>query len=169
MTAKLAIAYYDYGNIRGRTLTHATRGNTIGFGAEQNDYDILDILGEVSFDLGVPVKLLGQYVNNIDVASGNEQDTATNFGFIIGSKPRNLWDWRVRYYYRVVEADAVVDAFSHSDFHDGGTNSKGSVIGVDIGVARGVALNFTYYNTEAETGLKDDRQRFQADLVIQFM
>ena len=167
--AKLAVAYYDYGNIRGRTLTHATRGNTLGFGAEQNDYDILDILGEISFDLGVPVKLLGQYVNNLDVASGNDQDTAYNFGFFVGNKPSKLGDWRVRYYYRVVEADAVVDAFSHSDFNDGGTNSKGSVIGVDVGLARGVELNFTYHNTEVKTGLKDERQKFQADLVIKFM
>ena len=167
--AKLAIAYYDYGNIRGRTLTHATSGNTLGLGTEQNDYDILDILVEVSFDWGVPVKLLAQYVNNLDVASGNQQNTATYFGFIVGEKPRQLGDWRVRYSYRVVEADAVVDAFSHSDFHGGGTNSKGSEMGVDIGLAQGVALNFTYYHTEVESGLKDDRQRFQADLVIKFM
>lgn len=167
--AKLAIAYYDYGNIRGRTLTHATSGNTLGFGAEQNDYDILDILGEVTFDLGVPVKLLGQYVNNIDVASGNKQNTATHFGIVVGNKPRKLGDWRVRYSYRVVAADAVVDAFTHSDFHGGGTNSRGSEMGVDIGLAQGVALNFTYYNTQVETGPKDDRQRFQADLVIKFM
>jgi len=119
--------------------------------------------------LGVPVKLLAQYVNNIDVASGNPQDTATQFGFIVGNQPGKLWDWRVRYSYRVVEADAVVDAFSHSDFHGGGTNSKGSELGVDVGLAQGVALNFTYYNTEVETGLKNDRQRFQADLVIKFM
>ena len=67
------------------------------------------------------------------------------------------------------EADAVVDAFTHSDFHGGGTNSRGSEMGVDIGLAQGVALNFTYYNTQVETGPKDDRQRFQADLVIKFM
>ncbi len=85
------------------------------------------------------------------------------------SPPGQVGDWRVRYSYRVVAADAVVDAFTHSDFHGGGTNSRGSEMGVDIGLAQGVALNFTYYNTQVETGLKDDRQRFQADLVIKFM
>ena len=52
MKAKLALAYYDYDNTRGRTLDHATSGNTQGFGAEQNDYDLIDILGEIFFDLG---------------------------------------------------------------------------------------------------------------------
>ena len=168
MTAKIALAYYDYDNTRGRTLDHATSGNTLGFGAEQNDYDLIDILGEISFDLGVPVKVFGQYVNNTDTASGNGQDTAINFGLIVGAKPKQFGDWQFRYYYRVVEADAVVDALSDSDFHGSGTNSKGSEFGLDVGVVKGVAVNLTYFITQAESGPKNDRQRFQGDLLFKF-
>jgi hypothetical protein len=38
--------------------------------------------------------------------------------------------------YKYLEADAVVDAFTDSDFHLGGTNAKGWILGVDIGLAK---------------------------------
>ena len=38
---------------------------------------------------------------------------------------KNRWDWRVYGYYKYLEADAVIDAFTDPDFHFGGTNARG--------------------------------------------
>jgi hypothetical protein len=50
-------------------------------------------------------------------------------------------DWNVGVAYRYLESDSVMDAFTDSDFHLGGTNAKGYIFGGAFGVAHNV--NFT--------------------------
>jgi hypothetical protein len=45
-------------------------------------------------------------------------------------------DWRVFAAYRYLERDAVLDAFTDSDFALGGTDSEGYFVGFDLGVTR---------------------------------
>ena len=47
-----------------------------------------------------------------------------------------LWDWNVSLGYKYLESDAVVDGFTDSDFHLGGTNAKGYILGGNLGVAK---------------------------------
>jgi hypothetical protein len=45
-------------------------------------------------------------------------------------------DWRAFAAYRYLERDAVIDAFTDSDFGLGGTDTEGYIVGFDIGVSR---------------------------------
>ena len=159
--AKLAVAYYDFLHVKGVALP-------VGGTVLAEDFDVLDVLGELNFDLGLPVRLQAQFVKNLDASTGNSEDSAYHLGLVLGNKIWDAGDWKFRYYYRVVEADAVVGVFSDSDFHGGGTNYRGSEFGLDIGVAKGVALNFTYFITQADEGPKNDLNILQADIIFKF-
>ncbi len=49
-------------------------------------------------------------------------------------EPRSFGAWNVSLGYKYIEPDAVPDAFTDSDFHLGGTNAKGFVIGGSLGI-----------------------------------
>ena len=166
--AKLAVAYYDFSHVKGTALPNATSGNTLVGGGLAEDFDVLDVLGELNFDLGLPVRLQAQFVKNLGTSTGNSEDSAYHLGLVLGNKIWNAGDWKFRYFYRVVEADAVLDVFSDSDFHGGGTNYTGNEFGLDVGLAKGVALNFTYFITQVDEGPKNDRNRLQADIIFKF-
>ena len=52
--------------------------------------------------------------------------------------------WRVFGGYKHLERDAVLDAFTDSDFHLGGTDAKGWLLGGDYGLARNTWLTMRY-------------------------
>lgn len=54
---------------------------------------------------------------------------------------RERGQWSAQFGYRRVESDAVVDAFTDSDFHLGGTNAKGYYLGGSYGIAHNTWLN----------------------------
>jgi hypothetical protein len=51
-----------------------------------------------------------------------------------------LWDWQVFGSYKYLQRDAVLDAFTDSDFHLGGTDAQGYIIGGKLGLAKDVWL-----------------------------
>jgi len=58
-------------------------------------------------------------------------------------------DWNMSLAYRYVERDAVLDAFTDSIFHNGGTNAKGWVLGAQYGLAKNTWLDMHWYSTDA--------------------
>jgi polyhydroxyalkanoate synthesis regulator phasin len=60
--------------------------------------------------------------------------------------------WRVYLGYRYVERDAVLDAFTDSDFHLGGTDSKGYFIGSDYFITRRVFARLRYLSANEIDG-----------------
>jgi hypothetical protein len=105
------------------------------------------------------VTLTGDYVNNlgyntadVNARVGTAMKTETQ-GFMVGlsvGKPetRIAGDWRVLLNYKYLEADAVLDGFTESDFHLGGTNAKGWILGADLGLARNVWLNTRWFSAD---------------------
>ncbi len=68
-----------------------------------------------------------------------------NQGYQVGiqlgtPKIKTRGDWSVNLGYRYLESDAVLDSVTDSDFHLGGTNSKGFIVGADIGVAKNLVV-----------------------------
>ena len=57
-------------------------------------------------------------------------------------------DWQVFATYRYVQSDAVLDAFTDSDFHLGGTNTKGYIVGGSYGIAKNTWLTARYYSAD---------------------
>jgi hypothetical protein len=57
-------------------------------------------------------------------------------------------DWSTFIAYRYIERDAVLDAFTDSVFHLGGTNAKGWVIGASYGLAKNTFLQFRWLSSD---------------------
>jgi hypothetical protein len=51
---------------------------------------------------------------------------------------KQLWDWNVHVGYKWLESDAVIDAFTDSDFGLGGTNLKGYFVGANVALGQNV-------------------------------
>jgi Putative porin len=77
---------------------------------------------------------------------------------------RDRWDWNFNVGYKYIESDAVVDAFTDSDFHLGGTNAKGYYIGGGIGIAKDVDLSAHLFSAREVTGSPYSVDVVQVDL-----
>ncbi|NJD33763.1 MAG: hypothetical protein FIA96_02825 [Betaproteobacteria bacterium] len=90
---------------------------------------------------------------------------------------RRFNDWSVYLAYRYVERDAVLDAFTDSLFHQGGTNAKGWMAGIQYGLAKNTWLNLRWLSTGsishsdemlAGTGKRYDIDTVNLDLNARF-
>jgi hypothetical protein len=123
----------------------------------------LDILG-----LPLPLSLYGQYVKNPN-ANGvdDNEDTAYMLGFLT-----RFWEIGVNYSYRDVERNAVVGAFTDSDFASGFTASKGSKLQLSYNITKNFQFATTYFYTESDASnpAKPGAQTntFQMDLIATF-
>lgn len=84
------------------------------------------------------------------------------------TKPRKWGEWRAMAGYRYLETDAVPDAFPDSDFHLGGTNTKGYTIGATFGVMEGVALGTRWMSANEVSGSPLSIDVLQVDLSAEF-
>jgi hypothetical protein len=76
--------------------------------------------------------------------------------------------WKAYYYYKSVQSDAVVDAFTDSDFHRGGTNAKGWILGGDVGLGRNYWLALKWMSADSISGTPLGIDTLQADLNARF-
>jgi hypothetical protein len=77
-------------------------------------------------------------------------------------------DWQAFIGYRYVETDAVLDAFTDSDFHLGGTNAKGFMIGGQYAIYKNTWLQARWMSADEVTGLPLAIDVFQLDLNAKF-
>jgi hypothetical protein len=77
---------------------------------------------------------------------------------------RERWNWNLNVGYKYIESDSVVDAFTDSDFHLGGTNAKGYFFGGGVGIARDVDLSARWYSAREVTGPAYSVDVIQVDL-----
>lgn len=78
------------------------------------------------------------------------------------------WDWNASFSYLRLDPDATLDAFTNSDFHLGGTNAKGWVIGGNLGLAKNVVLSARWLSADAVYGPPMAVDIFQLDLTTTF-
>jgi hypothetical protein len=76
--------------------------------------------------------------------------------------------WNIFTFYKYVEADAVLDAYTDSDFHLGGTNAKGWVVGGNYGLMKNVWATGRWLSTDVVTGPKYSNDVLQLDLNTRF-
>ena len=77
--------------------------------------------------------------------------------------------WRVTAGYRYVQRDAVLDAWTDSDFRGGGTNTRGPFFVADFGLASQVWLRAKYMNADTIDGAAPFSQdSLQVDLNARF-
>jgi hypothetical protein len=108
--------------------------------------------------------LAGRPYNN-NGAGGGSFCAATNPATFVGGKngyrgelivgaidPLKRGEWRANAGYRYLQSDAVLDAFTDSDFHLGGTNSKGYFIGGSYAVRNGLVLGARWLSANEISG-----------------
>lgn len=78
------------------------------------------------------------------------------------------WHWRAFVAYRYLQQDAVLDAFTDSDFHLGGTDAEGYQLGFDVGLSRGTWLRLRYLTANEIDGPPLGIDVWQLDLNGQF-
>lgn len=151
-------SYYNFDNVKGfpplfsatdnfgNALARAILGGTALYA---NDFDIIE--GFTEFTIPVwerPLVLYGDIAYNMaDIDKSYDEDTnplAWALGMSYG-RCVTPHSWSLRYEYRYVGRDAVVGAFTDSDFGGGGTNSKGHILGADFMVLKNTRLAVTYF------------------------
>lgn len=78
------------------------------------------------------------------------------------------WDWQVNLGYRYLEADAVVDGFTDSDFGLGGTNLEGYFIGGSLALSKRVWTRLRWMSADNVSGSPFSVDVFQIDLNARF-
>jgi hypothetical protein len=138
------------------------------------DYQEVEPFVEVSLSVGsVPVLLFADGVINLGVDVADDE-AAEDLGWLIGASvggTKKRGDWQLQGSYRELRRDAVIGAFTSSDFGGGGTDVRGFQVGWAYQIARNVTLAATYYANEigiapGETGV--EHQRVQLDLQTKF-
>ena len=77
-------------------------------------------------------------------------------------------DWNSYFGYKYLQRDAVVDAFTESDFRLGGTDSKGYYIGGNYGLDKNIWLSAKWLSANAIDGPKFSVDVLQFDLNARF-
>jgi hypothetical protein len=79
--------------------------------------------------------------------------TAYQGRLLFGYPAVHEWgDWNLGIAYRYLESDSVVDAFTDSDFHLGGTNAKGYIFGGQFGIGHNVNLQARWLSATEVSG-----------------
>lgn len=103
---------------------------------------------------------LGPYVGGRDGYQGR---------VTVGSPTqRNQLDWNVSASYRYLESDAVMDAFTDTDFGLGGTNLKGYILSGTLYVATNVFFRARWFSANSIVGPTYRADVFQLDLQARF-
>ncbi|MDH3981412.1 MAG: putative porin [Kiritimatiellaceae bacterium] len=137
------------------------KGNTTdGEGNWFYGYELIE--GFLQLDIKndyVPVKLYGDYINNI--ADGVAQDQAWLIGF--GLKYKKL---SFDYNYRDLEADSIIGVLADGDFAGGGTGGEGHKFKLKYTLLKNWSAGLTYFITENMDGKEINTA--QIDLAVKF-
>ncbi len=180
---RLALGYYDMLNVQDSGLNEPTvqvfnsrqaipAGQTINSAPYVNDYNVFNLNGSVDTEvMGVPVNIQADWVKNLvsptscsgvgnfrgRCAPGNTQVSGQDEGYQVGvrlGKATKAKTWEVAYYYKWLQADAVLAAFADSDFGDGGTNRRGNIVWAAYNLTDFLTFKVKFYNTKPlERGL----------------
>ena len=113
-------------------------------GNSTDEFRLYEGFGQVDIaNLPVPLSLYGQYVHN--AATDSDQDNA----WLVGFKSK-LNAFSLDYNYRDIQRNAVVGAFTDSDFANGTTGSRGHKIKLGYEIDKNFGLGVTYFLTKAD-------------------
>lgn len=152
------------------------KGNSlfdIAVAGDPTQYALLSKFKELnltaSYDLAsfdpVHVVLTGDFVKNIGfdrneilARTGVQDYVPKTKGYTASvtvgmTNMEKLGDWQVFGAYKYLERDAVLDAYTDSDFHLGGTNAKGYILGGSYGLDKNTWLSLRWLSANQIDGL----------------
>jgi len=83
-------------------------------------------------------------------------------------KVREQWDWRAFLSYKRLGADAVLDAYTDSDFNLGGTNAKGWILGGELGLLKNTSILARWLTSNEIRSIPFSVDLIQVDLNVRF-
>ncbi|HMU90958.1 MAG: putative porin [Pseudomonadales bacterium] len=118
-------------------------------------------------------QILSRTQGRINLTDGSDQ--GYQYRLTVGTaEVRNRRDWQLSVAYRHLGSDAVLDAFTDSDFGLGGTNLKGYLLGAQYGLDRNTVLNLRWLSADSIDSfsfIADHKfavDLFQADVSVKF-
>lgn len=144
---------YAYQNDKDSRCTGTSTPCALAVNGNSADNQFRLYEGFSQIDIGglpMPLSFYGQYVKNNDAV--NDQDTA----WLLGAKSK-VFGFNLDYNYRDVQRNAVVGAFTDSDFANGTTGSRGHKFKVGYDIDKNFALGATYFLTKADYSSRNQR------------
>ncbi|MDT8406745.1 MAG: putative porin [Methylococcales bacterium] len=174
----VAITDFDSGPGFGSVCADPVRGCLFGLASK---FQIFNLTAMYDYPLYDDIRLLltADYAKNLGF---NGQRILRQFGETVKERTDafqvrvdvgtaeilQLHDWNFNLAYRYVQRDAVLDAFTESVFHQGGTNAEGWQVSASYGLARNTWLNFRWLSTQAIDGPQFDVDTLNLDLNVRF-
>ncbi len=146
-----------------------------------SDYQLLNLTGQVDLPsiAGKRVIVTADYVHNfgfdraaVSQRVGTNVDAEVNayhlrvaFG---DAELKAMHDWQVFAGYKRVERDALLDAFTDSDFRLGGTDARGYILSGSYGLGKNISAAVRYFSGDSISGAPLSIDVFQFDLSVKF-
>jgi Putative porin len=185
-----SLMYVNAGGGNPNTVLDPSEKIIYGLASKFRELNVTAKMDWATFD-PVHVMLNGDFVKNIgfDAAeivqrttlsglvpqtSGTGFDlTARTKGYQVALSVGNVrvkqrGDWQASVAYKYLERDAVLDALTDSDFHLGGTNAKGFVVGGAYGLDKETNLGIRWISTDQIGGPPLSIDSLQVDLSMRF-
>jgi hypothetical protein len=163
------------------SICNSNDGQAGGLVGLASDYKIIDLnfLYDLAIFSPLHVKFSGDFAKNIGFNRNKilsytgvdvlNKTNAWQFKVDLGwSKLNAFGNWSVFTGYRYVERDAVLDAYTDSDFHNGGTNVKGWMLGGNYALVKNVWLTGRWLSGDVITGPRYGLDIMQLDLNTRF-
>jgi hypothetical protein len=174
-----------------RDITSAPGSTAPQYYGLASPFRILDLHERVNFDMFQPIGVALETEFAVNVAFDRESainNGVNNFSGTAKSpgpvsagnkawmvkvsvgKPviAERWDWNASLTYKYLESDSVLAALNDPDFHLGGTNAKGFILGGNLGVARNTWITARWLSSTQVSGQPYSVDVFQADLNVKF-
>lgn len=128
-------------------------------------FEIMEVIAEAGMNIGIPAVVIGNYAVNQDA---DTDDTAWLAGFRLG-KTKDPGSLDFAYFYREIEANAVLGAWTDADYIGGGTDGKGHKLSIGVQLTKLIKGQISYFMSEK--GLDGDGteyDRLQVDFNAKF-
>jgi len=185
-----AVSYYAYNHyahnsnfmidgttrLSGATATDARGNPAIGTDLVAGHFNTVEIYNELALPFWKPLRLYQDFAVNPKDSSPEGAIRGANQAWALGAKLNSIVqkdDWELSYAYKWIGHNAVVGAFNDSDFGDGHSGKRGSVVKAGYALTDNLTLNGAMYfvnDTNAGTAgyLDKETRRFQVDLAYKF-
>lgn len=113
----------------------------------------LDYAKNLGYDAERIAREFPGYFTGVNGADNKDKTNAFQIRMDLGHQEiRHFKDWSAIIAYRYIQRDAVLDAFTDTIFHQGGTDAKGWMVGGNYGIAKNTWLMFRWFSTQAIDG-----------------
>ena len=165
--AVAGLGYFLYTDAQGKEpLAAVAGGNTLDANSlYSNDYATLELLGEAGTKTeNYKFAVYGEFVTNTKVSANDK-------AYIGGLKVTRAFGKQslsFHYNYRHIESDAVLGAYTDSDFAGGGTNGRGHKFNLGYKINKYAKLASAYYLNKTASSGGNNYHRFQLDAIFKF-